>query len=315
MSNLPASATINRRKKAAYSTENTFPKDLGDSRTVLMFRNYAYNNNRNLVRSTTLASSGSIYLPLPKQLSETQGIRAQPTELGSMGALAADFATGGFSTDKLREIAKNLNVDVTDKDGATIASDVGNAIKYFARSTIDQLFPGAGSALGVSSGKAINPHSVIQFEGVDMKTHTFSWSLMPANEAESNAIKHIIRELKRRALPSYEGVGGTTLTTSPNSAGSLSRALLTYPSEVMVYFLGIDQSYWYYLKPCMIQNISVDYSANGLSVIEGGKPATIDLTIQMVELQIHTSADYQDGNDMFFDPTGQTLVAKTSGAQ
>lgn len=292
----PASRTINR-KRTGGGTASTlvYPKDLGNASTVMIFKSYDYDHNKNLVSgSTQSVGADGIVLPLPKTMQDTQGIRALAKELGTSGSLAADVMSGIGSqnlSSKLKELAGNLSAM---SDNENITTDTSNAILYFQRSALDKISSGMGAAFGITSGKAVNPHAVINFEGVDMKSHTFNWTLSPKSESESKMIAAIVKKIKSKALPSYEGVtGGTELGMS---GGSLSRALLKYPDLVYVYFTGINQDHWYYLKPCMISQIVVDYTPHGLSILEGGNPTSLELTITLLETEIHTRADYE-GDD------------------
>lgn len=289
----PASRIINRKRTGGgMASTLAYPKDIGGASTVMIFKSYDFDHNKNLVSGSTQSVGGDgIVLPLPKTMQDTQGIRNQAKELGVSGALVADLMSStlnGNLSDKMRDLAGKLS-DMGNNENVVV--DGTSAILYFQRSALDKISSGAGAALGITSGKAINPHSVINFEGVDMKTHNFTWSLSPKNESESKIVSAIIKKLKSKALPSYEGVtGGTDLGMS---GGSLSRALLNYPDLVYVYFTGINQDNWYYLKPCMINQIIVDYTPHGVSVLEGGNPTSMELTISMVETEIHTRADYE----------------------
>ena len=46
-------------------------------------------------------------------------------------------------------------------------------------------------------------------------------------------------------------------------------------------------------KPAMVTTMSVDYGAGGgVSMMKGGKPAGVTLTMSLQELQIETAEDY-----------------------
>lgn len=293
----PASRTINRKRTGGGTASVlSYPKDIGNASTVIIFKSYDFDHNKNLVSgSTQNVGADGIVLPLPKTMQDTQSIRTQPRELGVTGALLADAMSSTMNqtlSSKLRDLAGNL---ASMSENENLVTDSSNAILYFQRSALDKISSGAGAAFGITSGKAVNPHAVINFEGIDMKSHTFTWSLSPKNESESKTIAAIIKKIKSKALPAYEGVtGGTELGVT---GGSLSRALLKYPDLAYVYFTGINQERWYYLKPCMISQISIDYTPHGVSVLEGGNPTSMELTITMIETEIHTRADYEGGED------------------
>jgi hypothetical protein len=49
----------------------------------------------------------------------------------------------------------------------------------------------------------------------------------------------------------------------------------------------------------MIRNVSVAYNTGDrLTVVEGGRPATVELSIEAIETGIHVSSDYGGGSQL-----------------
>jgi hypothetical protein len=68
--------------------------------------------------------------------------------------------------------------------------------------------------------------------------------------------------------------------------------------------LGIQSDHWIKYKSSMITEMQVDYgAAGGVSIMKGGKPASVQLSMTMSELEIETAHDYgaevnaDDSND------------------
>ena len=179
---------------------------------------------------------------------------------------------------------------------------VGQASKiasFMMQNTLNSFSPGLGKAMGASRGTAINPQSTLSFEGVNLRTFTFDWTLYPESLDEALAIKKIIRSIKRNILPKVEGIGGDSNTNVPGtlSSNTLARAFLAYPSVVSINLLGIDESHFPKFKPCMVDSINIDYGASGEIVIaEGGVPQGVKLSMTFKELEIQTAEDYK-GDD------------------
>jgi hypothetical protein len=133
-------------------------------------------------------------------------------------------------------------------------------------------------------GATLNPKASLLFSGVDLKDYSFQWTLAPTEQAESELLRRIVRRLKENALPSYSA---ETVAT---------RVLLKYPSTVDIFLLGVDPNHFIRFKTAMIESVSVNYTPNGLSVLRGGKPAAVELSINLQEMDIHT-ADEQIGVD------------------
>ena len=87
--------------------------------------------------------------------------------------------------------------------------------------------------------------------------------------------------------PSYASFGG-----AGGESRTLSRSLLNYPDMVEIAFTGIDQNYFYYFKPAMINNFSVDYAPGGIALNKGGRPSVMNITMSVTESEIHTRESY-----------------------
>ena len=153
------------------------------------------------------------------------------------------------------------------------------------RNVLDKL-PGAGginTAIDMRTGNTVNPHVALKFDGVDLKQHTFNWQLSPRSEAEARQLKDLLQFVKARMLPAY----------ALNGESSVSRALLTYPNLVDIFFTGIDQNYFYYFKPVMINTFTTDFTPQGLALNKGCRPSFINCTMTVTEAQIHTRSDIE----------------------
>lgn len=225
-------------------------------------------------------------LPLPTNLQDSFTVNAKSQELGLGGDLIARSLSSGKSF-------RELGADFTDTLSGAKASDLTEdaltnfktAAKFFGRSGLDSALPGLGAAADVASGKAINPHVTIDFDGMNLKTHSFTWNFSPKNARESDLLRRITNKIKHNILPDY--VGGS-------ETGALGQALLTYPDLVDIFFVGIDQSYFYHFKPCMVQSFNTNFSPNGLAFVTGGKPSTVQFQMSLTEAKIHTRTDYVD---------------------
>lgn len=278
----------------------SFPNNLGAHATLLVFKKYAYESpgsrNLNKIDRNTLTKeqlgSSAILLPLPKEIKDTYGIEITNFDQGMFGdaiSRGGNYVMGDGSVDG--NILENMGIPSTQ----TLVSTAGGAIgalasKFLSSRTsglgagaVGALLPGSGNiaaSLEAGAGATVNPKQALQFKGVDMKTHNFSWTMAPKSPDESDKILQITTTIKQNALPSYTNVG------------PVKRAFLNYPSTVDIYFFGIEQSYFMYFKTCMINTVNIDYSPQGLAILRGGKPAMINLSLSLKEMDIHTAEDY-----------------------
>lgn len=290
-----SSAKINsRRQELRGGTKMKFPSDLGPQSLLMNFIDFKYDPNRGQVTNTI--NSSSILLPLPANLQDTLNVQATNAELGLTGA-AVVAAVNGLSGGNARQLGTDMveaigefiskKQDKQSNDNARdYISTYQAAARFLGRGILDAI-PGAGLALNVTSGTAVNPHATINFEGVTLRSHTFSWTFSPKSSAESDTLNSILKFLKKSSLPSYKSAGAAV------GAEIAPRALLTYPKLVTVSMLGINQDYFFQYKPSMIQVVDVRYNqGDTLALFAGGKPVVITLTIQMIEAEIHTAEDY-----------------------
>jgi len=294
----PVQSIVKKRKVSRQTANLRYPSNLGSHAVILNFKQYDYGNTN--IGRASINNTKSIVLPLPGNLTDTFSVNVGSQELGLSGQLVAEtitkgaFQTGRDSAEAAANSIKNLydaanggDASVSDrfKDAASSWKIAGG---FFARSGIDSLSPAVGTGVDVATGNTVNPHVTLNFDGMNLKNHTFSWTFAPESPEDSNQLRRVVNTIKQASLPSYKNVSGTNTNTF------VDRALLTYPDLVDIFFVGIDQRYFYYFKPCMIQNFTTDFAPEGLAFVQGGKPSVVNMSIQLSEARIHTREDYED---------------------
>lgn len=293
----PAQSVIEANRQSQIGVARyRFPNDLGAHAMVFNFKSYEYRGGQPV---TTIIDS-SVALPLPSNIVDSYSIQVGPRELGIFGAAAADLSSrmndGNGLINALGELASTTANGVSSAvNSSSLASTAINATRYLARAGLTALPGGSEVESGISAGTgtAINPHAAIVFDGISLKTHSFDWLLAPKSATESEQAKNIINTFKKAALPSYTNPLGASSSTGT----SFDRALLKYPSMVDIFFVGLNQEYYFYFKTCMINNITVDYAPQGQSLFKGeggSRPVMMNFKVDLTEAQIHTKEDYAD---------------------
>lgn len=305
----PAESVIAQNRSAqSGGSIMRFPKDIGAHAMILNFKDYEYAGGG--VTNTLVGNS--IVLPLPKNISDSYSVTLDNGKLGNVGALMADAMVNGV--EKTLAGLKNADFGPAISDPKMAASfvinsgllgtAVGTAAGLTGGSIGSALSKGiatgaavgltadkVGTALSAVTGTMVNPHTTVMFTGIGLKTHQFNWTLSPKSKDESRTLKNIVNEIRKASLPSY-----TSPVTGTGTA--LDRSLLRYPKMVDIFFVGLDQSYYYYFKTCMISQLTVDYTSQSNALYAGDNGATpvmIDLQIGLVESSIHTREDYEEG--------------------
>lgn len=310
----PASV-INNARGNSVTAGSTIRFPVSDVIPYVMLMNFKeYNYKETLGLGTEnyvqIINDKTVVLPLPLQLRDSVGIEAS-----SVGGFETTVAAGastignieGFQSGEsllsnARFYAAAIAAAAAAAAKAAGAAKGGGKIAGAIASTISIVAAAGATTIGsLLSGQAINPFETMEFKGVKLKTHAFNWRLSPSSEKDSDALRDVIKEIKKNMLPSYIGAAGPA---------AFVHALLKYPKLAMISFLGINQDYYYRLKPCMITGFDVRYNGGEqLNVFKGGKPVVVELSIELTEVQIHTSEDYggQGQTSTFVDQISETL--------
>ena len=312
-------------ESASADTHIRFPNSPHPHSILLVFEEYDYKNfdsysntlsnnvdgkiSANRQSGVGLRSANSIELPFPKQLVDNASLIVngfgQDPMMSKVAEAVANFATDGTGAGTVNDIPKAIqnfgaalatagtggNImgsirDMTSALGATTTKEAALMSKYLL-SKISSTMGDVGKSVNLALGEVINPRETLAFEGVELRTHSFTWDLYPSNPKDSAMIQSIIRTVKRSVLPVTKNLG------TAGELGFIGEAFLKYPNICKMYLIGIDQNYYMKFKPCMVKSVSVDYGAGGtLGIMQGGRPAGVSLSMQFQELQIETANDY-----------------------
>ena len=257
-----------------------------------------------------------VELPFPRTLRDAQGVRIDSFERDFLVERAASTLFG---------IGDSTGSAIT--NAASVIADLLGKVREFGGSPIDSLTKGFEKFTNMESSKAtaiaaylarnvlagdvarvagalservVNPQDTLSFNGVNLKEFTFEWDLFPSNRQDSDNIKKIVNFLKMKMLPEVEGIGDSAI---------FGRAFLKYPSVVETQLLGVDASHFVQFKRAMIVNIDVDYGSSGqVTIMQGGVPAAVKLSITMRELSIHTAEDYDTENSLTANKSDEPKV-------
>ena len=302
---LPVSARISAMKARNQSSAMTFPSDLTTHGMLFMFSEYKFSATRpSSSPSVTSASRGSIILPLPMNMEDTLNIRIGTAELGNFGEIIAQGAeaTGNIQGSNAADIisgatgnvfgalqqmlpsgvdaAKFFSSFVT---GAELPAGTSAAISYLARLGVEKIAPTHARSVEAGLGTAFNPKQALLFESVNLKRHSWQWNLTPRSVSDSDMLMSIIQAFKRNALPASESMDG------------VRKYMLKYPNICEIKLLGVDPRHFVQYKPVMIENISVNYSPNnGPSILAGGRPSSVMLSVSGLETDMWTRNDIDD---------------------
>jgi hypothetical protein len=243
-----------------------FPKDIGKYWIYLGFERATFSSIKasgspvNVKRE----NMGAVTLPPPMNLVDTNQLEYQSLSLtqaalnmGSGAAAIAGAISGGTpGAGGLSRLSGYASMNLT------------NALSQTTRATLE--------AAGALTGEALNTHQTLKFVQPTLKTHTFSWKLVPSNEDESKILQAIVNFIKSRIYPSI-------------SFGGLG---FSYPDLVNVYLYNGDKMYLF--KPAYVNGFAVNYTTEGgPSFHKNGYPVAVQIDMTITETAVWKNEDFK----------------------
>ena len=274
-------------------------------------------------RGSSIKGISSIQLPFPRTLTDSTGVVIQGFERDktteAISRAASSLMSGGASGMTIANIPELLNQvgagasNLLTGSANDSGSGVGRLVKSILGTELGDATTGAqyllrsklpgdiGRSIDITTGQTVNPRETLSFDGVELRTHTFNWDLYPESQEDSRLIKEVVSGFKKQILPHTRDIEG------------IPRAFLTYPATVDTYLLGVNPEHFIKFKTSLVRSIDVDYGAGGgVTMMKGGKPGGVSLSISMQELEIQTADEY-GGTLVQEDPA--EFVIPNSGTQ
>jgi hypothetical protein len=145
-----------------------------------------------------------------------------------------------------------------------------------------------GNAAFIMQGKAVNPMQEMALEGIDFRSHSFSYTMSPTSKEEADMIRDIIYYFKTAMLPdTYPALG---------AGSSDAEGFFNYPNTWRVELEGPIASRVDGYLPMVLENCKVTYEGDSTSMtfFEDGQPTSVKMDLQFKELRILTQESYQE---------------------
>jgi hypothetical protein len=235
-------------------------------------------------RKTGGKSIGSVILPIPGGISDTNAVDWGSGTMNPIQAAAANialktlqdgFAAGADAAVKIGEEAKNAGPDV--KKG--IASFIAGSATQIGK-----------QALQRGEGMVLNPNMELLFNGPQLRNFGFSFKLSPRNAREAQEVVKIIKFFKQGMSP----------------IRSKSNFFLKAPHTFNLRYIkgrsnNKDQKFLNKFKECALTNATVQYTPDGnYNTFTDGVMASYSLQLTFSELTPVYNDDYGSGS---FDPS------------
>jgi hypothetical protein len=264
-------------EKTRYLDNLMFPGDLIDEsadRNYYMAIQFVEYQRRSIFNQPFLSAQGGLRLPIPSNLLDVTNLSYTDDKQESAQGAAIEAGLQGRngigSSGGLGSIA-----------AAAVGAVGGRAVETAAK--LSNGVTGLSTAQSLQlGGLAANPFMSVLFNAPEFKTHTFSWTLAPNNEQESNSVKEIINTFKSNMLPAM----------SPNAGGTL----LTYPNMAVIN-LYPDEEFLYKFKPCVITSFSANFAKSGPSFFRAtNAPTEVEISVSFKEIEYWLKEDIEDNS-------------------
>lgn len=226
--------------------------------------------SENYVRTTT-----QIDLYMPHAISTTYQADWGTEELGMLGA-ATDAGYGIASINSWDDAAKAWEV---------VKRSLKESGFMTAAKAIQAITPFNFESVRKSASSTItNPYNEVLFNGIQNRTFSFTFKIVPQNEFEQKSLKAIIEEFKFHQMSEFK-------------YGGQSNYIL-FPSEFDIQFLNRSgENPWLFkIATCALTNFSVNYSPEGQwAVHETGAPFSTEITMEFTELATLTKESIKKG--------------------
>ena len=256
--------------------------------------NRAGRRSSNRLSTKPLINAGTIILPIPANLSDSNNVQYGDSRLNGLAAAGGQAAEGVITTDftqglsgtledlsKVRkEVSKQLN------EGTTAGGALNVLNKALASEAVN-IFGGnvtVNDLLSRSNGEILNPNMELLFNNVTLRNFRFQFKLTPRNEKESEQVKLIIRAFKRNMAAQAQG----------GLVGSGNFFLKTPNVFKLRYRTGRNNHpFLNKFKQCFLTDMQTTYTGEGVySTYDDGTPVSMILDLSFKEIQPIYDIDY-----------------------
>lgn len=251
---------------------------------------------------------GTILLPVPSIIEETNGVKYGDPSLNSiagaaLGGIKNIMESGKFATDQNKNFFDELGKSAIDsiKNTSAEAGGIAGAQGFVTRSLASKAIGilganiSADQILARGTGEILNPNMELLFNGVTLRKFSFNYKFMPRNNKEGEEVKKIIRKFKYHSAAKL----GTRQK-------ELTAGLETFIRTPDVFELryrkgGGEHPYLHKFKQCFLESVSVNYTGEGLySTYSDGTPVSINMGLTFNEIEPIYDQDQQEAGGSGF---------------
>ena len=222
----------------------------------------------------------SIYLYTPAGIAISDAASYSTSDFGFLGGLQQSMSS-------VTPAIRDANASSAAIKNVATGVNIGEIVSGGVLAAKQELNWGVLDVGLITSGRAKNTHTNLQFDGVGMRSFTFAFKMVAESENESNAIRQIENTFRKFLYPTNEGGLGL---------------VLKYPPYWKIQFFkagknGLNENpYLPYIDLCYLRNVSVVYNSSSNAFHPTGAPVELDLSLSFDEAQQNTREDLYSKN-------------------
>lgn len=249
---------------------------------------FGYGQSRKKAKDRLVENGGDIIqLPMIGSISETNAVSWSDDTINEVKNIAAGIAykaisgESGEGNDPFSAVIEAFGNAFGSAAEAVKSPEVRKAVAaYFAGQAA-----GVPNILQRATGRMINNNLELLFNGPNLRSFNFAFSLRPRDKAEADVCRQIIRSLKRASAPRISSDYMFLETPDVfrvqyiyNSSGNTDDSVDSSPKE---------HPYMNKIKPCALTGLSVNYTPEGsyATYEDGGSMTGYDLSLSFKELE------------------------------
>lgn len=217
----------------------------------------------------------SVYLYMPGNLSFSSDFDYEDADMSNIDFIRGIQGAAGFGNPEAQaDIMRKMGVGFVTQ--SSLAESLGGK-DFF------------GNFVKIQQRQVENPFLVHLFKGVQRRTFTFDWEMVPRSEKEAFNVYSIVNTLRRYAYP-HRNTSGRYLDFPAEFD-----VTFIYKHEKMSEAIAIPK-----IKKCAIKSIKVDYGENIFTAhkpMSNGMvmPTKVKLNVQLSELSILARQEIEEG--------------------
>jgi len=230
--------------------------------------------------------NGFIYLPIPQNIQDVTSVTWSEDSLDPLSAFGLSFGADALKNpgeavraylnlagNKLGELSKSGPAQQ-----ALIAAISGQALGTLGGNV------SASGLVARATGQIFNPNTELLFNGVNLRSFSFSFNFVARSTREGQEIKQIIRTLKKSMIPTNNSTNGAT---SGVFIGSPKVFQLEYKKG------NAPHPFLNRFQPMALTNVAMNYTgSNTYATYWDGTPVHMTMQLDFQELNPIYTEDY-----------------------